>query len=160
MGDIPGDGKVRVDWVPAIANIYEPTAEELNSGVRISQWMTADGVVGFRPETADVPTSGLEDTFDTATNGRRSFSGTLVRIKKQTGSDVAYLTLLPDVEGYVVVRRSVAAATAYASAQHLQGVYPVICGETAWLDSEPNTVERYEVPLKMRIQPALRVNVA
>jgi len=160
MGDIPGDGKFRLDWLPAVANIYSPTTTELNSGLRVSQWMTADGAVGFRPETADVPTSGIEDTFDTSTNGRRSFSGTLLRIKKQTGSDAAYLTLIPDTEGFVVVRRSLPAATAYASGQHLQGVYPVIVAETAWLDAEPNTVERYEVPLKMRVQPALRVTVA
>ncbi|TDB79387.1 hypothetical protein E1091_19495, partial [Micromonospora fluostatini] len=137
MGDIPGDGKFRLDWLPAVANIYNPLASELNSGLRVSQWMTADGAVGLRPETADVPTSGIEDNFDTATNGRRSFSGTLLRIKKQTGSDAAYLTLLPDVEGFIAVRRSITAATAYAPGQHLQGIYPVICGETAWLDPEP-----------------------
>jgi hypothetical protein len=160
MGDIPGDGKIRVDWVPAIANINAPTVTELNAGIRVSQWMTADGVVGFRPDTADVPTSGLEDTFDTNTNGRRSFSGTLLRFKKQTGSDAVYTTMTPDTEGYIVIRRSLPAATAYASSQHLQGVYPVICGETAWMDPEPNTVERFEIPLKMRAQPALRVAVA
>lgn len=160
MGDIPGDGKVRADLVLAIANIFVPTAVELNSGLRISQWMPADGLVGFRPETADVATSGIEDDFDTATNGRRSFSGTMVRLKKQTGSDAAYMTMLPDLEAFLVIRRSLAAATAYAAGQHLQGVYPVICGETAWLDAEPNTIERYEVPLKMRLKPALRVTVA
>ncbi|WP_229401913.1 phage tail tube protein [Micromonospora okii] len=160
MGDIPGDGKVRVDFVLAIANIFVPTASELNAGLRISQWMPADGLVGFRPETADVGTSGIEDDFDTNTNGRRSFSGTLVRLKKQTGSDAAYTTMLPDVEGFLVIRRSIAAATAYVSGQHLQGVYPVICGETAWMDPEPNTIDRYEVPLKLRLKPALRVNVA
>ncbi|WP_432050315.1 hypothetical protein [Verrucosispora sp. NA02020] len=160
MGDIPGDGKTRADFVLAIANIFNPLASELNAGLRISQWATSDGLAGFRPETADVPTTGLEDTFDTSTNGRRSFSGTIIRLKKQTGSDAAYTTMLPDVEGFIVIRRSIVAATAYASGQHLQGVYPVICGETAWLDAEANTVERFEIPIKMRVQPALRVTVA
>ncbi len=160
MGDIPGDGKVRADFVLAIANIFAPTATELNAGLRISQWMTADGLAGFRPETADVATAGIDDTFDTTTNGRRSFSGTMVRLKKQTGSDAAYMTMLPDVEGFVVIRRSIVAATADAWGQHLQFVYPVICGETAWMDPEPNTIDRFEVPLKMRMQPALRVTVA
>ncbi|MEU4782842.1 hypothetical protein [Micromonospora sp. NPDC023633] len=159
MADIPGDGKTRADWVPAIANKNAPTLTELNAGIRVSQWATGDGLVGFRPDTADVPTTGLEDTFDTNTNGRRSFSGTMIRFKKQTGSDVVYTTMVPDAEGFIVIRKSLPAATAYASGQPVQ-VYPVICGETAWMDSEPNTVERFEVPLKMREQPSLRAAVA
>ncbi|MEU4367555.1 hypothetical protein [Micromonospora chersina] len=159
MADIPGDGKTRTDWVPAIANKLAPTLAELNAGIRVSQWMTADGAVGFRPETADVVTAGAEDTFDTTTNGRRTFSGTLLRFKKQTGSDVVYTTMTPDTEGFIVRRKSMPAANAYASGQAVQ-VYPVICGETAWMDDEPNTVERFEVPLKMRSQPALRAVVA
>lgn len=159
MADIPGDGKTRVDWVPAIANINAPTTTELNAGVRVSQWTTADGVVGFRPETADVATTNVESTFNTNTNGRRSFSGTMLRFKKQTGSDIVYTTMTPDTEGYIVIRRSLAAATAYASTQAVQ-VYPVICGETAWVDPEENTVERFEVPLKMTSQPSLRAAVA
>lgn len=159
MADIPGDGKLRVDWVPAIANKNAPTVSELNAGIRVSQWMTSDGFVGFRPETADVPTSGIEDTFDTTTNGRRSFSGTLLRFKKQSGSDVVYTTMTPDTEGFIVERRSMAAATAYEAGQSVK-VYPVICGETAWLDFEPGTIERFEVPLKMTAQPQLRATVA
>lgn len=159
MADIPGDGKLRTDWVPAIANKNNPTLAELNAGIRVSQWMTADGSVGFRPDTADVPTTGIEDTFDTNKNGRRTFSGTLLRFKKQSGSDVVYTTMTPDTEGFVVQRRSLPAATAYATGQAVQ-VYPVVCGETAWIDYEPNTVERFEIPLKMTAQPALRATVA
>ncbi|MEU8186005.1 hypothetical protein [Micromonospora carbonacea] len=159
MADIPGDGKLRVDWVPAIANINAPTLSELNAGIRISQWMTADGFVGFRPETADVSTSGIESTFDTNVNGRRSFSGTMLRFRKQSGSDVVYTTMTPDATGFVVERRSLAAPTAYASGQPVK-VFPVMCGETAWIDPEPNTSERFEVPLKMTDQPALRAVVA
>lgn len=159
MADIPGDGKTRTDWVPAIANKNAPTVSEMNAGIRVSQWMTADGLAGFRPDTADVPVSGIEDTFDTNTNGRRSFSGTMLRFKKQTGSDTVYTTMTPDTTGFIVIRRSLPAATAYASAQPVQ-VFPVICGETAWLDPEPNTVERFEIPLKMTAQPSLRATVA
>ena len=82
-----------MDWVPTIANIDAPTTTELDAGIRISQWMTKDGLVGFQPETADAPTSGIESTFDTAVNGRRTFSGTMVRLKKQSGTDTAYDTI-------------------------------------------------------------------
>ncbi|MEV4197013.1 hypothetical protein [Micromonospora globbae] len=159
MADIPGDGKVRVDWLPAVANMASVTLAEIAAGIRASQWMTADGLVGFRPDTADVATSGIESTFDTAVNGRRSFSGTLLRFKKQSGSDIIYGTLLPDVTGFVVLRRSLAASVPHTSGQPIQ-VYHVMCGETAWMDPEPNTVERFEIPLKMQNPPVLRAVVA
>lgn len=159
MPDIIGDGRERWDWVPSIANIAAPTTTELNAGIRISQWMTADGATGFAPETADAPTSSIESTFDTSVNGRRSFSGTRVRLKKQSGTDTAYTTLIPDATGYLVRRKSLLAATAYASGQPV-AVFPAMCGETATLDMEANMPERYDVPIKMTSQPNLRAVVA
>lgn len=159
MPDIIGDGKERWDWVPAIANIAAPTTTELNAGIRLSQWMTKDGATGFAPETADAPTSSMESTFDTNVNGRRSFSNPRIRLKKQSGTDTAYDTLLPDVAGFLVRRKSLGATTAYASAQKVQ-VFPVMCGEAAWLDQDDNMPERYDIPVKITGQPNLRAAVA
>jgi hypothetical protein len=159
MADIYNDGKERWDWVPAIANKQAPTTTELNAGIRISQWMTKDGATGFAPDTADVVTSSIESTFDTNTNGRRSFSSPRCRFKKQTGSDTVYITMTPDTTGFLVRRKSLTAATAYASAQPVQ-VFPMICGETSWLDVDDNQLERFDVPIKMTDQPALRAAVA
>lgn len=159
MPDIIGDGKERWDWVPSIANIAAPTTAELNAGIRLSQWMTKDGATGWAPDTADAPTSSIESTFDTNVNGRRSFNGPRLRFKKQSGSDTAYTTLLPDTTGYVTRRKSLAAATAFASSQPLQ-VFPVMCGEAAWLDQDDNMPERFDVPFKITAQPNLRAAVA
>ncbi|MFY1588998.1 hypothetical protein ACN267_31410 [Micromonospora sp. WMMD734] len=159
MPDITADGKTRVAWVPAIANINAPTTTELNAGMLLQSTMTADGLAGFRPETADVDTSALDSTFSTSVNGRTSFSGTMLRLKKQSGTDTIFDTLVRDAAGYVVIRRSVAASTAWASAQKCE-VYPALCGEVARVDPEPNTVERYEIPLKITASPALRAAVA
>lgn len=159
MPDIIGDGKERWDHVPAIANIAAPTTTELNAGIRLSQWMTKDGATGFAPETADAPTSNMESTFDTNVNGRRSFSNPRIRLKKQSGTDTAYDTLLPDVTGFLVRRKSITATTAYASAQKVQ-VFPVMYGEASWLDQDDNMPERYDIPVKITSQPNLRAAVA
>lgn len=159
MPDITADGKTRVAWVPSIANINAPTTTELNAGMLLHSTLTADGLVGLRPETADVDTSSLDSTFSTTVNGRTSFSGTMLRLKKQSGTDTIFDTLVRDAAGYLVVRRSVAASTAWASAQKVE-VYPALCGEVARVDPEPNTVERYEIPLKITSSPALRAAVA
>ena len=159
MSDIIGDGKTRVDHVPAIASQNAPTTTELNAGIRVSANMTKDGLVGFKPETADAPTSGIESTFDTAVNGRRTFSGMALRFKKQSGTDTVYTTLAPDATGYIVVRRGITATTAYASAQAIE-VYPVMYGEAAFMDPEDNMPLRYEVPIMLTGAPSLRAAVA
>lgn len=159
MPDITSDGKTRVYWVTTISNINAPTTAELNAGIALQSTLTADGLVGFQPETADVDTSALDSTFTTMVNGRTSFSGTLLRLKKQSGTDTIFTTLTRDTAGYVVIRRSLTASTAWASSQAVE-VYPALCGEVSRVDPEPNTVERYEIPIKITSSPALRAAVA
>lgn len=159
MADITADGKTRVYWVTSIGNINAPTTAELNAGIALQSTMTADGLNGFQPATADVDTSALDSTFSTMVNGRTSFSNTSLRIKKQSGTDTIFTTLVRDTAGYVVIRRSVTASTAWASAQAIE-VYPALCGEVSRMDPEPNSVERYEIPIKITSSPALRSAVA
>jgi hypothetical protein len=164
MPDITGDGKIRVYWVTTIANQNAPTVAELNAGIDLTSTITADGLMGLQPETADVDVSSLASTFNATDNGRVSFSGTKVRLKKQSGTDTIFTTLVKDTAGFLAVRRSVAQATAWASAQNLE-VYPAKCGEVARVDFEPNTVERYEIPIKITAGsggagPSLRAAVA
>ena len=150
MPDITADGKTRVYWVTTIANQNAPTTTELNAGISLQATLTADGLMGLAPDTADVDTSSLASTL---------FSGTGLRLKKQSGTDTIFTTLVRDTAGYLVVRRSVAESTAWASAQGVE-VYPALCGEVKRLDPEPNSVERYEIPLKVTSTPSLRAAVA
>lgn len=159
MADIPIDGKVRVAWVSTISDISAPTTTELNAGILLQTTMTADGLMGFQPDTASVDTSSLASVFNTETNGRVAFSNMGLRLKKQTGTDTIWNTLVKDTAGYVVLRRYVDQATAWASSDDVQ-VYPAICGETKDLDPEPNTLGRYEVPIKLTAEPDLRSSVA
>jgi hypothetical protein len=159
MGDIIVDGTVKVAFVPTIASIAAPTVIEINAGDDIDGFITADGLVGFEPETAEVDTTALSSTFDTKRPGRASFSGTMLRIKKQTGTDTTYTTLVRGVEGYIVVRRYVAASGAWAAADKV-AVYPIQCGERRDLAPEANTTARYEVPTMITSSPSLNAVAA
>jgi hypothetical protein len=159
MPDITADGKTRVYWVTTIANASAPTTTELNAGISLQSTLTADGLNGLAPDTADVDTSSLASTFNTTVNGRTSFSNTMLRLKKQSGTDTIFTTLVRDTAGYLVVRRSVTESTAWASAQAVE-VYPALCGEVARMDPEPNSVERYQIPIKITASPSLRAAVA
>jgi hypothetical protein len=159
VADIPVDGKTRVAYVAAISNKAAPTVAELNAGILLQEKITADGLIGFEAETADVPTTSLASEFDTVTVGRDSFSGTMLRIKKQDGTDTIFDTLQKGVRGYIVIRRYLAQTTAWAAAQKVN-VYPIICGRERELQPEANTVARYEIPTKIEEEPVLRATVA
>ena len=159
MPDIVVDGFTRVAYVPTIANIAAPTTTELNAGILLTSVMTPDGLTGFEPTTADVDNSALNSTFDTKTIGRDSFSGTKLILKKQSGTDTAYATLLRGVAGYIVVRRYIDNNTAWASTQPIE-VYPVIFGQTRNLAPAANTVTKWEVDTKITTTPNIRAAVA
>jgi hypothetical protein len=159
VADITADGKTRVYWVTSIANIAAPTTTELNAGIDLTATLTADGLSGFNPDTADVDTSSLASTFTTNVNGRTSFSNTQLTLKRQSGTDTIFTTLVRDTAGYVVIRRSIAQATAWTTAQGCE-VYPALCEEVSRMDPAPNTVERYVIGIKITSSPSLRAAVA
>lgn len=158
MADIITDGKTKVSYVPTIEDISGPTTTELDAGLSLEGVMTPDGLVGFEAETADVDASSLNSTFDTKRSGRAAYSGTLLRLKRQSGTDDAFTTLKREVEGYVVIRRGVDSNAAWANGQDVE-VYPIQCGEVRFLTPEPNSMQRFEVPVKIHTEPNLRAVV-
>ena len=117
MSDVIIDGMVRVTWATAVASIAAPTTTELNAGIALEALLTADGLRGFQPETAAVDTSALVSTFNTSAPGRESFSGMGLMLKRQSGTDTVYSTLQKGTAGFVVIRRGVAAATAWTKSR-------------------------------------------
>jgi len=157
MADILCDGNTKVQWVPAIEDITAPTLDEITAtdSISLEDLITADGLVGFEADTAEVPTDRLSSTFDTKMPGRASFSGTLFRLIKQDGTDTTYDTLVRNTSGFIVVRRDTSRTIAFADVDKVE-VYPVTCGETRLLQPEANSLRRYEVPVMISPEPSLR----
>lgn len=162
MTDVFSDGNTRVVWVPTIANIAAPTVAELNAGTRLDTTMTSDGLMGFEADTQAVDNTPLSGKFDTELPGRPQVKNNALRLKKQNGnpgSDAIFNLLAPNTSGYVAIRKSLDANTAWASGQLTQ-IYPSTTGYEKYLAPEANTVERYEVPCFMNSQPQTRAVVA
>jgi hypothetical protein len=159
MADSNTDGRIKIWSVPSIANTASPTTTELNAGSALDGLMTPDGLVGFEPDTGDVDNSKINSTFSTTSAGRASFSGTLIRLIKQTGTDTVYNTLVYGYTTFIVVRRDVASGTAWTSGDKVE-VYPIQCGEVRNLAPEANAVHKYEIITKITSQPNLRASVA
>lgn len=153
MADALTDGNIRIYSVPSIANIAAPTTTELNAGTDLTPLITPDGLIGFEPDTAAVDNAKINSTFNTQQPGRASWSGTALRLTRQTGTDTVRNTLVRGYVTNIVVRRGgVAYATAFASAQSVE-VYPAAAGQRKILAPEANATEKYEVPFFITASP-------
>lgn len=159
MSDLINDGMTKVVWASSIANINAPTTTELNAGSDFTTRITPDGLK-IDPSTADVDTSSLASTFDTKTVGRVGFEPELTFKRGTTGGeDLPYTTLKYGVSGYLVVRRGVAYATAWAAGQKAE-VYPITCGEPQNVSPAANEVMKFVSPMKVTNPPATAATVA
>jgi hypothetical protein len=159
MADSNTDGRIKVWSVPSIASLGAPTVTELNAGLALEGLMTPDGLVGFEPDTGDIDNSKLNSTFSTTSAGRAAFSGTLLRLIKQVGTDTVYNTLVYAYTTNIVIRRDVTSSTAWTSGDKVE-VYPVQCGAVRNLAPEANAVHKYEVMTKITSQPNQYSSVA
>lgn len=159
MADALTDGMTRVSVVPTISVQALPTTTELNAGILLQTYITPDGLIGFEATTTEVDNSSLASTFDTKTIGRTAFSGTMLRLKKQSATDTPFTTLVRGYTAFIVIRRNVLETTAWASAQFIS-VYPIICGDRRDLAPEPNSIQKYEVPVMVYASPSLSAAVA
>lgn len=141
MADLLSDGNVRVTFATSISNIAAPTTAELNAGTALESLITPDGL-DISSSTAAVDTSALNSTFNTQSAGRRAYDIKLT-FKRQTPTDTA-LNLFPyRTSGYLVVRRTVAATTAWTASQKVE-VYPVQSGEASLMKPAANEVAKFE----------------
>lgn len=161
MADIIVDGKTRVAFVPTIANIAAPTLAELNAGTLLTSTLIPTGLAGFENSTAEVDNTSLASTFDTKLPGRQSFSGTMLTLKKQTGTDVVFnLLSVPNTDGFIVIRDGVDQATAWTTADKVE-VYPVRTASHSILGrGEANSLLRYQVPVPITAKPELKAVAA
>ncbi|MDQ0933803.1 phage tail tube protein [Streptomyces turgidiscabies] len=159
MSDLINDGMTKVVWASSIANINAPTTTELNAGSDFTTRITPDGLK-VDPTTADVDTGSLASTFDTQTVGRVGFATELMFKRGTTGpEDLPYTTLKYGVSGYMVVRRGIAYATAWAAGQKCE-VYPAVCGEPQNNSPAANEVMKFTSPIKITSPPATAATVA
>ena len=147
MADIISDGTIYVALVDTIDDTSGPTVAEINAGEEITTLLTADGFVGFQGETAAIDASSLASVDNFSLDGRVSYDGMMLRLKKQdTNDDVHDDYAQKGVATHVVVRRHVDRTDVIATADVVQ-VFPVRTGAPKYLDPEPNSLDRYEVPL-------------
>lgn len=163
MTDIIVDGTVRADWVPTIADPKAPKLTELSgTGVlALTPRLTRAGLNGFgTPETADVPADDLSKMTEPNEAGTYTLASPTLQLRKMKldEEDTVYDGLTYRTRGYIVVRRWVPWATAYATGD-IVDVIPAMCGMRRNLDAAQNEKAKYEVPIKVWDDPQFGVLV-
>lgn len=142
MADMLSDGNNRVSYVPTIANAAAPTTAELTAGTDLTCLIMADGLDITVDESA-ISAPKLCETTDSELPGRSKTTINLTCVRKTPAAqDVAWTLLQRGLVGYVVVRRGVAYATAFAATQSVE-VYPVTFGARKMQKPEANGVEKF-----------------
>jgi hypothetical protein len=152
MADLSFDGLMKVSFVPTIANIAAPTVVEVNAGTDLTPRLTPDGL-NISTDTNSIDSTKMSSTANAAKAGRRTFTCSVTYTRGTAAPELAVETaLVYRATGYLVVRRDVAYATAYAAAQKVE-VYPVELGEPNPTSPAPDTLQNVEVPMYITGQP-------
>lgn len=142
------DGNTKATFVPTIASITAPTAAELtdSSIVALENTLTDDGLnISF--DEGSVSGQTLASTQDFEGPGRSKAEIELTGYRdSNTSSDRMWSVMTRSTQGYLVVRRGVAATTAYAAGQKVE-VYTVTCGERRRLAPERESYEKFSIKL-------------
>ncbi len=146
IADMLLDGNLKASWVPTVAAIAAPTVAELNAGVELETRLTPDGLnIAFTTNMID--NSALNSTYETEQVGRSKVTTTLKFKAGATGtSDVVRDALTFRAVGYLVVRRGIDSATAWAATQEVE-VYPSQCGRPNPDVPAPNAIQTVTVQL-------------
>jgi hypothetical protein len=146
IADMLLDGNLKASWVPSITNIAAPTVAELTAGVSLEERLTPDGLnISF--DTSMIDNSALNSTYNTEQVGRSKVTTTLKYKKGAVGTtdDVSDALIFRAV-GFLVVRRGMDSATAFAATQKVE-VYPAQCGRPNPDAPAPNAIQTVTVQL-------------
>jgi hypothetical protein len=157
MATVPIDGKVRVSWLTACANINGPTVAELNAGTSLEGFITPDGLQ-IGASTGTVDTSNLGSTFTTGRAGRNSYEISL-KFHHDSPTDTPFNLLPYRTSGFLAVRRGIDKTTAWTIAQKAE-IYPVETMQTSEEAPAPDGSWDFTVPMVLTADAQPRAVVA
>jgi hypothetical protein len=143
VADILADGTSKVYWVSTISNTSAPTTTELNAGVDLTPYITADGW-SVTTATAKVDVSALNSVDNLSIPGRRD-DDIEVTFKSQGDSAAPWTTFASRPSGYLVERVGVAYATAWTAAQKVR-VFPCTAADRQRVPAAANELVKFTVP--------------
>ncbi len=156
MATIIIDGRTRVSFCTAVANVSAPTTTELNAGTALEGLIRLDGLdVGMT--TGRVDNSSLASTFNTERVGRKKPQISITFHHDTV--DTVWGLLTYRTTGFLVIRMGVDRTTAWTSTQKVK-VYPIECGEYSDEKPAPDSNWDYTLDFAVTADPDQRAVVA
>ena len=149
----PADGLVNTIWVPSIANIQKPTADEINAGTDLSNYVTLGGW-SCSPSQDSISDQRENSAQDYENPGRKKISGSSIEVidntnTKHSAQNVAMETLDEGTEGYFVRRYGKQTDETFVAGD-IVNVYAVRVGMSAKVAIAANSVLRSKVNFSVR----------
>jgi len=161
------DGRVRVYWLTACANIAAPTTTELNAGTDLTGFITPDGLsIGMT--TGSVNVGNVGSTFTLTRVGRRvpTINLTFHHDATAGNTDPPWTLLTYRTLGFLAVRLGIDKATAWATGQGGGGangtleMYPGEAAEYNDVKVAPDSSWDWSVDISVYLDPNKRSVVA
>src|SRR4029453_11987002 len=158
------DGRARVYWLTACANIALPTVAELNAGTDLTGYITPDGL-DISMSTGKVNVGNVGSTYTTNRAGRPE-PDLSVTYHHDTPTDTPWTLVLYRATGFLAVRKGLDKTTAWTIGQGTGGstgivqMYPVEAGDYNDGKPAPDTSWDFTVPLMVYLEPNTRAVVA
>lgn len=138
------DGRVKVTFATAVANVAAPTVAEANAGTALQDDITPDGLdITAATGGVDISNLGSKQFADKSGRVRYNIS---IKFHHRSPTDTPYNLLPRNTDGFLLVRRGVDATTAWGAGDKLE-VYPVNTGEPMQEKPAPDGVWDFTSPM-------------
>jgi hypothetical protein len=153
MGKYPNDGRIRVQFVPTVADLTAPTVTELGGGTHITGFLSKDGLTTPADQN-NVDVATLAENFNAQVPG--SFGGAVEMTGlRDDDADTLWDLITYDLPGFIAVRRGPPTATAPAAAQ-IWEIYPIRFHEPVPDQTGGDEVARFTISAPVTAKPELK----
>lgn len=135
------DNNTKAWWVTTLSSTTAPTATQINAGVSIEGFITADGLDVSQDQNF-VDVSVLNSASELQDFGRSKLDAALTM--KRDSTDTAWTTFASQPSGYLVIRRGVPNTTTGTAGQKVE-VYPVKASIRMPMKPASNEMEKFQV---------------
>jgi hypothetical protein len=157
MGKYANDGRIRVQFVAAIADQDAPTVIELTGGTHVTPFLSKDGLTTPADQN-NVDVGTLAENFNAQAPGTFGGAIEMTGLRDDT-ADTLWDLITYDLPGFIVVRRGQPTASAFAAAQDVE-VYPVRFHEPVPDQTGGDEVSRFTISAPVTAAPSLKAVVA
>lgn len=146
------EGKTKVAWVTTLSSQSTPSAAVINAGTDLTNFVTKDGVA-VNINTNNVDSATIAEIFDAQVVGSYGADVQLTMFRDDS-ADTAFTTCVYGTTGYLVIRRFIATASAWATGQKVE-VWPAQMHQPAPENSATNTQVKFMESFAITSTPTL-----